>query len=85
MHPPSAQTAQLVRVIWIVSTSTVVLMAILALAWSIAMVHVYRRDGRWQREGRCLKCGYDLRQSTGVCPECGEPIRGHRADKFHQP
>jgi hypothetical protein len=31
-----------------------------------------RRRGRWAREGRCIKCGYDLRGSAGRCPECGE-------------
>lgn len=29
---------------------------------------------RRSRTGRCIRCGYDLRASTGVCPECGSPI-----------
>lgn len=38
----------------------------------------YRRlIAQWRRENlRCVKCGYDLHgNSTGVCPECGEPIK----------
>jgi hypothetical protein len=33
------------------------------------------RYDRREREGRCCRCGYDLRASAGnVCSECGFPI-----------
>jgi hypothetical protein len=42
-------------------------------AWWLAVWRL-RRDMRRRRrgsEGRCLTCGYDLRASGAVCPECG--------------
>jgi MFS family permease len=32
---------------------------------------------RRARQGLCMGCGYDLKgNTTGVCPECGEPLGG---------
>ena len=48
-------------------------------AWLFVVIRRARRKRRWVREGRCGKCGYDLRtQHSGAggakCPECGKEI-----------
>ncbi|MDB5320318.1 MAG: hypothetical protein JWN40_1949 [Phycisphaerales bacterium] len=43
----------------------------------LSMVRLRRRQVRRLREqtGRCVRCGYDLRETPGVCPECGSGNR----------
>lgn len=48
-------------------------------AWLFVVIRRARRKRRWVQEGRCGKCGYDLRtQHSGAggvkCPECGQEI-----------
>ena len=35
----------------------------------------WRAERRRKLQGLCLRCGYDLRESEGRCPECGTAIR----------
>jgi hypothetical protein len=42
---------------------------------SAVLLFRYSRKLRRVRAGLCLKCGYDLRASTGRCPECGTPTQ----------
>jgi hypothetical protein len=53
---------------------------ILVILGGMPSVWVIRRWRRWRRKGNvCDVCGYDLRASTGRCPECGSGIdRGNR-------
>jgi hypothetical protein len=51
--------------------------------WSVSLLFsispllsIYRWNRRRRRRllGRCVKCGYDLRASESLCPECGTPM-----------
>jgi hypothetical protein len=48
----------------------VILLAILPYRW----ITGYLRAMRWEREGRCVGCGADVKGLTGNCPKCREPI-----------
>jgi len=49
------------------------LFAILPAAWLLLCWR--RRRHRLAIAGKvCVRCGYDLRASSGQCPECGQPI-----------
>jgi hypothetical protein len=56
---------------------------IIAVCFAIPAVGTFRA-WRWTarlRDGRCLKCGYDLRGRSGSdrCPECGSPLAARLA------
>jgi uncharacterized paraquat-inducible protein A len=46
-----------------------------AVIWGIWLTKTIRTEKRRDRDGLCMKCGYDLRHSQGRCPECGEEVR----------
>ena len=51
--------------------------ALVPLALFVAFAMLARRQRRRERLGLCLGCGYDLRESSGKCPECGrEAVHG---------
>jgi hypothetical protein len=42
--------------------------------WFSAEYLRHKRRDQYRKDGSCLRCGYDLRNSSGRCPECGKPF-----------
>ena len=51
----------------------IMLAAAVPIVWWIFNFRDREENRRRVMLGLCLKCGYDLTHSTGICPECGEP------------
>jgi hypothetical protein len=66
---PTEMTPQF-QCLWLVSAPATLLFALLARR---ARQEMKRRA----RLGLCLQCGYDLRASSGCCPECGAVLTTH--------
>ena len=63
-EPGGDRLILLVLPCWVIALFTIVPPA----AW------VGRRLAKPRRRGICLVCGYDLRASKNICPECGTPV-----------
>ncbi len=50
------------------ATNTIFYAAIL---WLLTLGPFTARRMIRRKQGRCIKCGYDLRETSGGCPECG--------------
>ena len=49
------------------------LFCMLSIPTAIVIIRMYRNRGQHSAQ-RCENCGYDLRASSGNCPECGQLI-----------
>jgi hypothetical protein len=55
------------------------LVAMFLVARAVSHLVSRRRSLRAFEMGRCIRCGYDTRASSGRCPECGDELISHAA------
>lgn len=65
-----AASGELMKIVSVPIWMPIALLLILPLARGRAL---WRRRQRL-RAGLCVACGYDLRATTNLCPECGKPV-----------
>lgn len=53
----------------------ILLLTVPGLFWVTASLRG-RRQRRLEADGKCVNCGYDLRETTTRCPECGREGKG---------
>lgn len=74
LDQPTASVSYLIGTIWVFAP---------ALLWAAVVATRVALIRRRIRRGVCRVCGYDLRMSTNICPECGTsvlaPVRNRRS------
>ena len=60
--------------------ASVVLVSVFLLTQAVSRLVERRRSLRAFEKGRCARCGYDTRASSGRCPECGDELMSRAAE-----
>jgi hypothetical protein len=65
---------------WAVAVPHLIVVAFVMIvpAWWVLVVRSRHVIEHRRENGLCHACGYDVRESRDVCPECGDPIRRGR-------
>jgi hypothetical protein len=55
---------------------------LVSLAGNVILLERLFSKRRRRANSECLKCGYDVRNHSGRCPECGEPVPAQPARRL---
>ena len=64
--------------------ASVGLVAVFLVTQAFSRLVERRRSRRAFEKGRCARCGYDTRASSGRCPECGDELMSRAAQYWRQ-